>query len=340
MERLRRRITLVGSCVLALLLGGCQAAAPIHVWTPPAIQSAVGKRIAIPPLAGEQAIASALHAAMFRQRPRGPGREVHAIDAINLEHGQPIRMASATEGETSDIALLTLARRSGIDFILQGEVIPPHRASRRRRSARADPMLPSASHEPDWNALALQEGVEHEDDVQVDEDAESLLRVSWNLIDVAGGMPLSGQPVVTHRGLGQSTEAMVTAAADAAWQLVIPHVIQDQAQLIAPRLALGASAVRRGNEAAAAGDWQQAQRIWEAVLHQRPRQHAAMHNLSIAAVARQDYVQARLLIAQALRTGSSPLYQRTAVWIEQRQRDYHVAFGLPDPPEGWAATSR
>jgi hypothetical protein len=65
-----------------------------------------------------------------------------------------------------------------------------------------------------------------------------------------------------------------------------------------------------------------------------------MHNLAIAAVARQDYSEARRQIAAALAAKSSPLYQTTAVWIERRQRDYHIAFGLPDPPEGWAATRR
>jgi hypothetical protein len=26
------------------------------------------------------------------------------------------------------------------------------------------------------------------------------------------------------------------------------------------------------------------------------------------------------------------------VWIEVKQRAYHEAFGLPDPPEGWFVT--
>ena len=330
MESLRGRIIRVGIGVIGLLLGGCQAAAPIHVWAPPTIQSAVAKRIAIPPLVGDPEVAGPLHAAMLRQQPRGDGLQVIALDARTLESNQTIRLASATEGQTSDIALLSLARSSGIDFILQGEVMSTRDAAVRRSVARPDPMLPSQP-----NVLDPLAGIPSEI-----EPEESLLRVSWNLIEVAGTKPLSGQPVVTRRLLGQDEAAVISAAAEAAWQLVIPHVVQDQAQLAAPRLALGSAAIRRGNEAAAHGDWLQAEQRWSEVLRQRPRQHAAMHNLAVAAVARQDYEAARRLIAQALQLSSSSLYQDTAVWIEQRQRDYHVAFGLPDPPGGWAATRR
>jgi len=330
MESLRGRIIRIGIGVIGLLLGGCQAAAPIHVWAPPTIQSAVAKRIAIPPLAGDPEVAGPLHAAMLRQQPRGDGLQVIALDAKTLESNQTIRLASATEGQTSDIALLSLARSSGVDFILQGEVMSTRDAAVRRSVARPDPMLPSRP-----NVLDPLAGIPPEIETE-----ESLLRVSWNLIEVAGTQPLSGQPVVTRRLLGQDEAAMVSAAAEAAWQLVIPHVVQDQAQLAAPRLALGSAAIRRGNEAAAHGDWLQAEQRWSEVLRQRPRQHAAMHNLAVAAVARQDYQAARRLIAQALQLSSSPLYQDSAVWIEQRQRDYHLAFRLPDPPGGWAATRR
>jgi tetratricopeptide (TPR) repeat protein len=320
-----------GICALALLLTGCQAAAPIHVWSPPLIESAVGRRVAIAPIGGDPKIAVPLHAAMLRERPRERGREVYAIDATLLESNQQIRLASATTGETSDIALVNLARRSGVDFILQGEVIPPQDVLHRSRPL-PESLAPVKPGGRDALSAAQQQ--------ELEEDEDSLLRVSWNLIDVSGSTPLSGQPVVTRRALAEPTSGMLTSAAQAAWELVIPHVIQDQAELAAPRLARGAQEVRRGNEAAAHGNWQQAEQIWEEVLRQRPRQHAAMHNLAVAAVARQDYIAARRMIAQALRSSSSPLYQTTAVWIEQRQRDYHVAFGLPDPPEGWAATSR
>lgn len=331
MESLRSHLIRIVVGVLGLLLGGCQAAAPIHVWAPPTIQSAVGKRVAIPPLAGDPEIAGPLHAAMLRLQPRGEGLQVLALDARTLENKQTIRLASATEGQTSDIALLSLARSSGVDFILQGEVMLTRDAAVRRPVERPDPMLPSRPNTLDPLARIPSQAVESEG---------SLLRVSWNLIEVAGAQPLSGQPVVTRRLLGQDDAAVVAAAAEAAWQLVIPHVVQDQTQLAAPRLALGSAAIRRGNEAAAHGDWMQAEQRWAEVLRQRPRQHAAMHNLAVAAVARQDYQTARRLIAQALQLSSSSLYQDTAVWIEQRQRDYHVAFGLPDPPGGWAATRR
>src|SRR5690606_21585908 len=148
---------------------------------------------------------------------------------------------------------LSLARNSRVDFILQGEVMSTRDAAVRRAVVRPDPLLPSRPSVLDPLVGIPPQAVDHE---------ASLLRVSWNLIDVTGARPLSGQPVVTPRALGDDDASAVTAAAEAAWQLVVPHVVPDQAQLAAPRLAFGAAAVRRGNEAAAHGDWLQAEQRW------------------------------------------------------------------------------
>ncbi|MFG0261604.1 MAG: hypothetical protein ACF788_04360, partial [Novipirellula sp. JB048] len=62
------------------------------------------------------------------------------------------------------------------------------------------------------------------------------------------------------------------------------------------------------------------------------------HNLALAAAAAQDFSQAKRLARKAVRQYPLPMYQRTLVWIEQAQRQYHQAFNLPDPPEGWFVT--
>lgn len=317
--------------VASLLLGGCQSTAPIHVWSVPVIDSAVGMRVAVAPLAGDPQVALPLHRAMLRQQPRTPGREVFAINAATLESTAVVRLASATEGEPSDLALLHLARQHAIDWVLQGEVLAERGGP---RTAILPPAVAPAGGPlpPGQGSRAAEPAPEAQ--------GPTLVRVSWKLVSVSGSAPLAGQPLVTHREPGQSTDDLIAKAAEAAWELVTPHVRQDQTQLSAPRLAWGSRDIRRGNEAAASGQWHQAEQIWSEVLHRHPAQHAAMHNLAVAAVARQDFAAAQRLIAQALRSRNSSLYQDTAVWIERRQRDYHAAFSLPDPPEGWAATRR
>lgn len=333
---------LLGGCVS---LCGCQTAAPIHVWAPPRIDSAVGKRVAIAPLTGDPQIAGPLRAAMLRSQPRDVGREVVAIDSTQLPDDQRIRLVSATEGESSDITIVSLARRAGIDYVLMGDVLQSPHSRRVDRYGLPNDLAQNIPMANGRAANPLNPRTLGGEDPSMDDPAlafgqDELLRVSWNLIDVRQGTPLSGQPVVTRRAPNRPLSMAIDEAAEAAWELVIPHVVRDQAELTAPRMAMGAGGIRRGNEAAASGDWDRAERLWSDVLRKHPKSHAAMHNLSVAAVARQDYSEARLRIAGALAAKSSPLYQSTAVWIERRQRDYHIAFDLPDPPEGWAATRR
>ncbi len=353
---LRRARLVIALSAWLLLLGGsgCQTVAPIHVWAPPRIDSAVGKRIAIAPLAGEPRIAEPLHAAMLRQLPTDLGRRVDAIDARQLQNPQNIRLVSADSGEPSDIALASLARRSDIDLLLFGEVISTSSersavAAQDQGNAASDSDVPSdlggglpgdrpGVRVPTEGSAEASRNV---DSVGKDALAPTrMLRISWKLIDIRNDRPLSGQPVVSYGRPGESELDLVNRAAKDAWELLVPHVVQQEAQLAQPRLTARASRIRQGNQVAAEGRWSEAEWIWRGVISREPQSHAAMHNLAVAAVARQDFTQARQFIGAALVAKKSSLYQATAVWIETRQREYHASFNLPDPPEGWAATRR
>lgn len=323
-SRLREIVYCVAVC---LFLGGCRAAAPVHVWSPPKLASAVGAKVVIAPIRGDAKVARPLSEAMLRSQPRDVGRNVIAIDARRLQSDQTVRLVSAVEGETSDIALATLARQNGIDFVLVGEVI---RVTDRRSVSNGLP--------PEIEQKIVNSTENSATDSSADE--QGLIRVSWSVMDVRRGIPLSGAPVVTSGNPNNPSDEAIDLAARSAWELIVPHVIRDHSELMAPRLAFGAGDIRKGNAAAATGNWNRAEQIWLAVLERYPRNHAVKHNLAVAAVARQDYPAARKYIADALAARSSSLYRSTAVWIEQSQREYHTAFGLPDPPEGWAATSR
>ncbi len=323
-----------GIVIAALVLAGCRSAAPLHVWAPPGLASAVGGKIAVAPIRGDDKVAGPLRQAMLRQQPQDQGRSVVAIDARQLQGDGSIRLVSSLEGDDSDFAVLSLARRAEIDFVLMGHVIAP--TERRLTPSFETPMggAPEPGLAPQWHS-----GDENSATAAAD-PREQAIRVSWSLFDVRRGQPLSGQPVVTPGNPRSPTDRDLDTAAAAAWELLIPHVVQTKAELAAPRLAPGSRPIRQGNDAAAAGDWQQAEQIWQRVLDKQPKNHAALHNLAVAAVARQQYSEARSLIAAAVAIRSHELYRSTAVWIEQSQRDYHEAFALDDPAEGWAATRR
>jgi len=324
MDRIYRNLARC-SLAAALLLApaGCSVApskASIQVWAPPRLQSAVGKTVAISPVSGDQRIAGPLQAAMIANAPVDQGRTLRCIDSRSLQGNQTIRLVSAVEGETSDIAILSMARRQGIDYLLTGEIV--RQPSAERKAMR----------------LATQPGFDQ--DAPYTFDSRSALAVSWKLVDVHGKQPDAGVPVVTKQVESTDIQSVAKAAADDAWKLITPYVQKDSATLAATRFTSTSRAVRRGNEAAINGDWMSAQDYWNGVLRANSSHHAALHNLAIAAVARQEYDEANRLIGEALKRKNKALYRETAVWIESRQRDYHLAFGLPDPPTGWAATRR
>jgi hypothetical protein len=120
--------------------------------------------------------------------------------------------------------------------------------------------------------------------------------------------------------------------------LLTPSIRREQVRIEIPYLMPGSGQVRRGNLAAMAGRWGEAEQIWSEVVERYPAQIPAIHNLALAAAAAQDFSRAKRLARRAIRLQPTKLHKESLVWIETRQRDYHKAFGLPDPPEGWFVT--
>ena len=135
------------------------------------------------------------------------------------------------------------------------------------------------------------------------------------------------------------SDAILTAAASRdTFRLITPWIDRQHADLAIPYFLPGSEQVRRGNVAALAARWHDAEAIWTDVMQKHPSQVAAVHNLSLAAVAAQDFSRAKQLARKAVRLQPTPLHKQTLVWVEMKQREYHEAFGLPDPPEGWFVT--
>lgn len=310
------------------LLAGCQLSAPIHTWTPPEFQSAVGKTVIVPKIVGPRDLAESIHQKLLDAAPDDQGRSIRLIapstlrqyvdSAADNQNAGDISLVSYTQYDESDLALASTARRQGIEFILRGEIL----ADRGQRAIS---------------------------------EAGERLTVSWRLMPIlqdgqAGseGVPM-GKPVVVELDsalerypdlkLGIDQDAMIqTALVRDTLPLFTPSVQRDQIQLEIPYLVLGSRPIRRGNAMALAGRWGDAESIWREVHERYPFSSVAVHNLAIACVAKQSFSEARELSRKAVRMKPTQLHQRTLVWVEQTQRAYHQAFGLADPPEGWVVT--
>jgi hypothetical protein len=286
---------------------------PMHVWRPAELESTVGKRVVVSTVAGPEEVAQQLKQKLLDTAPRDSGRETTLIDAASLQSKTKIRLVSATDDQPNDLALASVARREGVDYVLRGEVIENR----------------YATQTPDPNAK---------------------LKISWRLAALDGKSPVNGKPVVVdvksaierYPDLGVLSDAdqiLSSAAARETFRLMTPSVDRAHVQLSVAYLMPGSHDVRRGNASALAGRWGEAESIWLEVLEMHPTQVAAIHNLALAAAAGQDFSRAKQLARNAIRLQPWGLHQQTLVWIELNQRAYHKSFGLPDPPEGWFVTS-
>ncbi|MCO8120784.1 hypothetical protein NHH03_03470 [Stieleria sp. TO1_6] len=308
------------TALTAVLLCGCKMGVPIHVWSPPALQSTVGKSVMIPDITGPSEVADSIHEKLLQAAPTDSGRATQLLSADDVKRtvdplaAGGVALVSYDDADQSDLALINTARQQGIDFILRGEILP-------------------------------QRGLSSTD------QADQRIAVSWRLLPVQqdGGDQPNGKPVVVNLksalerypdlGLAESAEMVLqSAVVRDTLPLITPSVQRERVLLEIPYLTPGSKAIRRGNALALAGRWQEAEAVWREVRDRYAFSSVAVHNLSLAAVANQDFSRARKLASKAVRMKPSKLHQQTLVWVEREQRAYHESFGLPDPPEGWVIT--
>ena len=328
---------------LTVTLVGCKMRAPMHTWSPPLLSSAVGKKVAVAPIEGEKEVAGRIQEKLLATAPRDIGRTVDLVSPEYIPQISAIQLAGGvkpsdtepscgvaqagytlsftdsdlTEGNSplqSDIAMASVARDQGYDYILRGELLDD-----RRRAPSTDP--------------------------------KQSLTLSWQLtaIDSDRGERGCGMPVVVDSEtaidlypdlamIADPIERLISAASRESLKLITPSIRREEVTLAVPRFLPGASDVRKGNTAARQGDWARAKRYWNEAAQNHPLQAAATHNLALAHAASQNFSDAKQLARKAIRMNPTASYKRTLVWIETRQRDYHTAFRLPDPPEGWFVT--
>ncbi len=309
-------------CSILALTSGCRMAAPIHAWAPPQLGSAVGKQVALSGVQGPRELAGPLQRQLLSQVPKDPGRQLTMVsleEMVAYESCDPagsdskIKLVSALDENPNDLAVASVARHQGIDYVLRGEVIQKRHASQQNQ---ADP---------------------------------GTLNVSWRLTGLEAEYPGGGNPIIldvkSARELypdlayvSDLNEALTQAMVRETFRLITPSVDRYQVALEIPYLLPGSAKIRRGNRAAREGRWGEAEKLWSDVRERHPTQLAALHNLALAAAAGQDFSRAKKLARKAMRYNPSQLHKKTLVWIELKQRAYHQAFALPDPPEGWFLT--
>ena len=308
--------------VLAVQCVGCHMTAPMHTWRAPQVPTAGLVRVAVAPIGGNPASAERLQAMMVVAQPQ-MNPLVSALHPADLERIGGIQLVSY-DSQPNDMATLSAARQSGMDYVLQGYIL----------NADLDTPPPDPKQNKRFRIFKRKAKVES-------------MAVHWTVMDVKSGLKIKEQTNAINRlqaekqfpDMAMQTQGgegrVLMAAARQSWALVAPTNDAVNAKLDLPWLMQGSSQVRKGNGYARQGRWDLAEVEWQEAASLHPWNTAAWNNLSLAAVAKEDFQLARdrLKHANTFLPGDSTF--STLTWIEQRQRDHHQTLNMAPPESGW-----
>ncbi len=316
----------IGSIQLVAMLlfnvAGCHMSAPMRTWQTSKVSKAGFVRIAVAPIGGNPNAAERLQNAMRLAQPQ-PNPLVAALHPADLERAGGIQLVSY-DNQPNDMATLSAARRAGMDYLLQGHIL----------NDDLDTPPPDPKKKPRFRFFKPKEKVQS-------------LSVHWVVTDVNSGQRVQEQtlamdrlqaekqfPDLTMPSEGEGGRVLM-ASARQSWGLVAPSNEPVDAILDLPWFMQGSSQIRKGNGYARQGRWDLAEAEWQEAASLHPWNTAAWTNLSLAAVAKEDFQLARdrLKHANTFLPGDSTF--QTLTWIEQRQREHHQVLNLAPPQSGW-----
>ena len=289
----------------AVMLTGCvTATVNVASWEPASADITGLRRIAVTQFEGPDSLT--------RQLQHEISDALRRSGAYQLCDPTPIELAMRPwRGRSPENvhAALDAARRMGIDSILVGKA--------RSESDRGF----------DLGTMYVQIG-----------DPELSVGVSYELIDVRTGdirarrsLDHRFQDELSSRSTGTNSEQHVLArlthqCLQDLVSEVAPHERQVRVKLAGGGLAVGSGNLRKGNQAAAEGDWHTARREWEMALRDNPDSHAAHYNLGVAAEVAGDLPAAAAAFREAQRRASKELYGDALARVERATRDQQQVF--------------
>lgn len=333
---MNRCILIAGIGFLLLLSSGCKMSAPVYAWKSAAVPRPGPVKVAVGPVgiasraqrtndllnADLQEAASKLQYALQSTEP-DQAASLIAIHPPELERVSLIQLVSY-DAQPNDTATIGAARQVGADFILQGNIVNAklkQDESPKRRTIKT--MLFGEKKIPEY------------------------VVTHWTITDVATGQRVAERTLhfdlpsaeKRYHDLGYHIPGndgrVLMASSRAAWELVASTPVRTEAMLDLPWFWIGSSQVRKGNGFARQGRWDLAEREWQEVADRHPTNKAAWTNLSIAAVAKEDFELAKNRVKHADTYWPGDSTFRTKLWLEKQRREYHQAFGFAPPAEGW-----
>lgn len=288
-------------------LAGCAPQARLMVLRPAAIDLAGIERLAIAPVAGNPEASTLAREQLAAALSRSPSYAL--VDLPIRPEVQPASYLAENSpenerpGATADEPILVeAARQAGVDAVLVGQIVDYDAGSARGGEA--------GGGLGQWfgpSQLTAQ---------------PPRVTLKLRLVDArTGALQAEREATRTHRsrdavdGEAMRRELLAQCVAELS-QTMTPHYEPLEVELARQWWGSGLSAQRRGNALALADDWPGAAAAWQEALVGNPRNHAALHNLAIAAFARGDAAQSRQYLDRAVASYADVRYHRTRQLLE------------------------
>lgn len=313
----------------ALLLSGCAPHARLLVWRPAAEEIQGVDKLVILDLDGDEPYGRIARGALEAQFAEN--RHYTLVDPAVLG---PARSVSNGEGTTDVSAALAAAKSAGVDAILTGQVVSYKVDDDEQRDTHfsfGSEGGTSKRSGTSFNAFGI--GIDNNHTIT----REASVSLAVKLIDVQSQQVVavrqSSHHVTAQQVNGEGNlparervlTELLTACAKDVVSLIAPHYVPAEVTLARQFYGKGSDDVRRGNELAKQGDWAGAAASWEAAVQDNPANHAALHNLALAAEARHDFPAATQNLDKALSSYPAALYHETQKRLKDEQVLYLAA---------------
>jgi hypothetical protein len=313
----------------ALLLSGCAPHAKLLVWRPAAEEIQGVSKLVILDLDGEEPYGRVARGALEAQFAEN--RHYTLVDPTVLG---PARSVTNGEGTTDVSAALAAAKSAGVDAILTGQVVSYKVDDDEQRDTHFSFGESSGKNKKSgasFNAFGI--GIDNNHTIT----REASVSLTVKLIDVQSQQVLavreSSHNVVAQQVNGEGNlparervlTELLTACAKDVVALIAPHYVPSDVTLARQYYGKGTDDVSRGNEFAKQGDWAGAAAAWEAAVKHNPANHAALHNLAVAAEARHDFPTAIRNLNKAMASYPASLYHETQKRLKDEQVLYLAA---------------
>lgn len=284
-----------------LCCSGCCQMATVRTWRPAEIDVTGMSRLAVLDFTGEQgaAVATSISSRLW---------ENEFYTMVDRSEIQPIMQAShGLAPRLEDI--IDPARKAGIDAVIMGEVV----------EYRCDDETFQSTDIEFGSSETRGRGIERESAGLGLSMNQTLVRqgtvtIAFRLVDIETGDLRASRKVSRHfegktvNGVGhlptqgEVLHTLTEQCVDEMVDMLAPHEGDCECKLARNDFFVrGSHDVAKGVKLAQKGDWTGADARWLAALEANPRNDAALFNLALSAVNRQDFVQAEELAMQAVR---------------------------------------